>query len=62
MFFVKIKTSTLPLLVKYVLNHFRELSNEIMHEVLSKGASELSEMKILDFHVYLIKTDFFLKF
>ena len=42
----------------YVQFHVRELSNEVLYDILSQGASKLPQLGDLDFPLYLIKADF----
>ena len=35
-----------------------ELSNEVLYDILSQGASKLPQLGDLDFPLYLIKADF----
>ena len=52
------KSATMYFPTRYVSNHYLELSNEVLYEVLSQGASEWPDFEILESHNYLIKTDF----
>ena len=36
----------------------RELSNDLLYDISSQGASELPQLEDLDFPFYLIKADF----
>ena len=42
-----------------VPDHYRDLSNEVLYDVLSQGASKLPEVKYLDMCNLLHKRDFF---
>ena len=46
----------------YVLTILWDLSNEVLHEVLPQGASEIQAVKLLVIQVYLIKKAFFSTF
>ena len=38
-----------------ICTNYEELSNEVLCEILSQGASEIQEVKLLAIQVYLIK-------
>ena len=54
-----LKSTATLLPTRYVLTILWDLSNEVLHEVLPQGASEIQAVKLLVIQVYLIKKAFF---